>query len=540
MKRGLVVALLILFAAGLALSQTTRNIKVGPKPGPAETPPPQPGEHVIAGSGPGGGTPPREVYTDSWALIIAIDNYRFVPTLKYAVADAEAIRQFLVTNGGFNRMHVLTLYNERATKADIETALGTYFPGKVGPNDRVLVYYAGHGQTMDLPGGGQMGYLIPVEGQADNLHGTCLSMSQIRETSMMIKSKHILYVVDACYSGIVGNEARPITVTDKSSYLKKLASQRVVQVITAGQKDQTVMEGQQFGGGHSVFTAAFLSGLNEGKADLNGDGMIPSTELFAYLSPQVKQDSQGHQTPRIYNMDGEGEFVFFTVAKGRAATVSAEVAQSLDSMADQASGDFKNWGGSKGSPEYHPPGTKGGPMVLVSGFKFYIDKYEVTNGDYQECVKTKGCHANHPYPGLTDDKQPVVGVACEDAAAYCKWANKRMPTAEEWTQAGRGNDRRTYPWGDEALDCSRANFSKCGKNASAPVGSYPDGASAFGAMDMVGNVWEWTDQNFQGQCDLRGGSWGANAKSATINSKTFVMNNTPESEYYGFRCALDE
>ena len=167
--------------------------------------PTQPGEHAIVGSGPGGGTPPREVYTDSWALIIAIDDYRYVPKLKYAVADAEAIRKFLITNGGFHPQHVLTLYNERATKADIETALGTYFPGKVGPNDRGLIYYAGHGATMDLPGGGQMGYLIPVEGQADNLHGTCLSMSEIRETSKLMQSKHILYIVDACYSGIVGN-----------------------------------------------------------------------------------------------------------------------------------------------------------------------------------------------------------------------------------------------------------------------------------------------------------------------------------------------
>ena len=536
MKKQFAGSVLILLLAGLALSQT-RNIQVGPKPGPAATPPPQkPGEHAVVGSGPGGGTPPREVYTDSWALIIAIDNYRFVPQLKYAVADAEAIRKFLITKGGFHPKHVLTLYNESATKLGIETALGSYFPGKVGPNDRVLIYYAGHGQTMDLPGGGQMGYLIPVEGQADNLHGTCLSMSEIRETSKLLQSKHVLYIVDACYSGIVGNEAKPIKVTDKSGYLKKLASSRVVQVITAGQKDQTVMEGQQFGGGHSVFTAALLSGLADGKADLNGDGMIPSTELFAYLSPKVVADTQKRQTPTIYNMDGEGEFVFFTVAKGQAATVSAEVAQALDSMADQASGDFRNWSDIKGSQEYHPPGTKGGPMVMVSGFKFYIDKYEVTNADYQECVKDRGCRNNHQYPGLTDDKQPVVGVRCEDAATYCKWANKRMPTSEEWTQAGRGNDQRAYPWGNQPLDCSRANFSKCGKKASAPVGSYPDGASAFGAMDLVGNVWEWAGD----QCDLRGGSWGANAKSSTIDSKTFVANMTPESEYYGFRCALDE
>ena len=261
---------------------------------------------IMVGSGPGGGAPPRAAYEDSWALIIAINNYQYVPKLKYAVADGEAIRNYLTATGGFHPDHVLTLYDERANKANIETALGTYLPGKVNVNDRVLVFFAGHGKDMALPDGGKMGYLIPVEGNPNNLYGTCLSMSAIRETSRMLRSKHVLFLVDACYSGIAGVLSRSIPETTSPAYLQKLTSQRAIEIMTAGQANETVLEGPQFGGGHSIFTATLLTGLQQGNADMNGDGIIPANELYTYMSAKVTQDSGGHQTPKLYQMDGDG------------------------------------------------------------------------------------------------------------------------------------------------------------------------------------------------------------------------------------------
>ncbi|OGG48432.1 MAG: hypothetical protein A3F84_14700 [Candidatus Handelsmanbacteria bacterium RIFCSPLOWO2_12_FULL_64_10] len=95
-------------------------------------------------------------------------------------------------------------------------------------------------------------------------------------------------------------------------------------------------------------------------------------------------------------------------------------------------------------------------------------------------------------------QHPVVGVSWEDAKAYCEWAGKRLPTEEEWQQACQGRDGREYPWGN-GFGSGRANIEgfREGFLQTAPVGSYPNGASPYGAMDMAGNVWEWTSSLFR-------------------------------------------
>lgn len=127
---------------------------------------------------------------------------------------------------------------------------------------------------------------------------------------------------------------------------------------------------------------------------------------------------------------------------------------------------------------------------------FYIDRTEVTVAEYARFVEATGHPAPPDWPeGKPDPKRlqlPVVNVSWYDANAYARWAGKRLPTEAEWEKAARGADGRLLPWGNE-WDEKRANVEgKSGEQPLKPVGSYPDGASPCGALDLTGNAWEWT------------------------------------------------
>ena len=136
------------------------------------------------------------------------------------------------------------------------------------------------------------------------------------------------------------------------------------------------------------------------------------------------------------------------------------------------------------------------PVHTVALDGFWIDRTEVTNAQYTRCVAAGTCRASYyaddsRFNGAT---QPVVGVFWDDAAAYAAWVGGRLPTEAEWEYAARGTEGRVYPWGN-TWDCAKGNFdTDCGSDiyeSTAPVGSFPAGASWVGALDMAGNVWEW-------------------------------------------------
>jgi serine/threonine-protein kinase len=194
------------------------------------------------------------------------------------------------------------------------------------------------------------------------------------------------------------------------------------------------------------------------------------------------------------------------------------------------------------------------PVHVVWLDAFWIDQTEVTNAMYAKCVTEGMCKPSEYADNnkFNSSDQPVVAVDWNDATAYCKWAGRRLPTEAEWEKAARGTDGRTYPWGEE-LNCDIANAPFCKENTS-KVGTYTNGASPYGALDMAGNAWEWVadwydssyynnspDRNPVGPGSgeyrvLRGGSWdpdgGVRASYRGAGNPDFGGRD------FGFRCAV--
>ena len=249
--------------------------------------------------------------------------------------------------------------------------------------------------------------------------------------------------------------------------------------------------------------------------------------------------------------------------------------------------------------EYHDDCNRGWfqdeqPVHTVVLDAFWIDRTEVTNAQFAAFVDDTGYVTDAEQAGRSwarteegwgwvdsadwqhpvgpdssaDDDHPVVQMSWNDAVAYCEWAGARLPTEAEWEYAARGGQGYAYPWGDE-FDCSRGNFDDerrvndyvvpggegCdGYDRTAPVGSFPAGASWCGALDLAGNTWEWVadwyDENYYERSPahnplgpeegdskvLRGESWLGTPVRVRC---TFRYGPPPayRLDYVGFRCA---
>jgi serine protease Do len=240
------------------------------------------------------------LYNQSYAVIIGINQYEKWPSLEYAVNDARSIQKRLKEMG----FDTITLLDNNATRENILKVLGDELPQRVQKNDRVIIFYAGHGQTEELTDGSQMGYIVPVDSDTRNIFSTAISMDQVRQFSRRLPAKHVLYLIDACYSGLGLTRSGGIPPSDRN-YLTKITTKKAHQMLTAGGKGEQAHED----GGHGVFTKYLLEGL-DGSADREDKGYITFSDLASYVKPKVTRETRNSQIPQYGNIDGEGEFVF--------------------------------------------------------------------------------------------------------------------------------------------------------------------------------------------------------------------------------------
>jgi len=239
-----------------------------------------------------------------WAAVIGINTYQHpeIPALSYAVNDARSVAAAL-ERLGFTAERIFLLLDAQATRQGIESVLYDRLRA-AGVNDRLFVFFAGHGETMALPHGDTEGFLLPHDANPRNLFTTAISMSDVRRIGQRIAAKHILFAVEACYSGFTVAQARSPQRVD-TNYLQLILQDPAVQVITAGKSGEKVYEER----GHGLFTMQLLKAF-EGYADADQNGVLLTTELAAFLQSRVMRETEGRQHPQFGQLAGEGQFVF--------------------------------------------------------------------------------------------------------------------------------------------------------------------------------------------------------------------------------------
>jgi formylglycine-generating enzyme required for sulfatase activity len=257
-----------------------------------------------------------------------------------------------------------------------------------------------------------------------------------------------------------------------------------------------------------LIAAAILSGCSQASTTTNSPEVTgqpadsPTEEATEEPTPMLQAIVHASGDTRVSSIDGMEQIY---IAEG-AFTMGADDDEAKDSAC-----------------RVNGVACAENPISTVDVPAFWIDKYEVTNSQYSLCVAEGACltpslgsgqSAGNPIDDLFLDyyvdpenaDHPVVYVDFYMARNYCTWAGRRLPNEREWEKAARGDDARKYPWGNDPVDNDKGNFcdGNCPKEhannnyddgfaLTAPIGSFPDGASPFGVLDMAGNVWEWVD-----------------------------------------------
>lgn len=291
------------------------------------------------------------------------------------------------------------------------------------------------------------------------------------------------------------------------------------------------------------------------RSNVSGDLVKIDGRSVGSTGPQTHQLDPGRYRVRVEKDGYKPHEETIQLAAADRRVIAAELTRMIETaakgMVRVPAGDFFSGCNERVDSECFDDEKPGRTRTLAA---FSIDAREVTVAEFRECVDRGPCSAEglDTYDNCTwnqtgSGNHPISCVDWHRANQYCRYRGKRLPTEWEWEKAARGTDGRKYPWGNGSY-ASRsrpiANLSNSTKNhkdgysRTAPVGSFPEGASPYGALDMMGNVWEWTSSTYRGTESrvVRGGSWSSRPWYVRASYRS---SRDPGIRHYdvGFRCA---
>ena len=239
----------------------------------------------------------EEVY----GVVIGINKYKNLPSLKYAVNDAREFYRYLVEVNQVPKDHIWLLLDEDATLEKLKSTLGTLLRQSAGKDDTVIIFLAGHGATDQDPnspdGDGLEKYILPYNADPKDLYATAMPMSEIARIFQRINSERLVFISDTCYSGASGGRtilAGRARANVSGAFLERISQGKGRVILTASDANELSVEKDELK--HGVFTYYLLEGLR-GKADLDGDGVITVDEIYRYVSMKVPMATGQNQHP---------------------------------------------------------------------------------------------------------------------------------------------------------------------------------------------------------------------------------------------------
>lgn len=247
-------------------------------------------------------------YNKSWALIVGINEYSDfnIPNLKNAENDALAVSKELIKRFDFQEENVILLLGENATRIAIQENYERLSEEDVQVNDRLFLYFSGHGTKATSRWGEERGYFLAFD-SVKGKRSSYLPWKEMVEEAYQIPAKHIFFVCDACYSGTF---TRGI-LDGQKHFVEDLLKRRSIQVLTSGKGDQLVQDGNGVFHGHSIFASRFLEAL-KGGAQNESSKIITASNVINYVYHWVGAANESLQIPQHgqFILQNDGDFIF--------------------------------------------------------------------------------------------------------------------------------------------------------------------------------------------------------------------------------------